>query len=148
MVLLNSELYYISWKLSKQLKKKDKEYSENKEAVSRRFIFSVIKYEFACVAVQAFRSIVIILGSRGSTPTDSLFSWILGLQQRDKAAMFTDKNIRVFFLFGRICLKKKSSQCGETPVLFLSTNIAAIKSAANQQLYIPLIVFKLFFINF
>ena len=73
----------ISWKLSKQLKKKDKEHGENKvkeEAVSCRFKFSVIKYEFVCVAVQMFRSIVIIVG------------W-----QKNK----------VFFLFGRRCMKKK-----------------------------------------
>ena len=47
--------------LSKQLKKKDKECSENKvkeEAVSCRFKFSVIKYEFVCVDIQMFRSIV------------------------------------------------------------------------------------------
>ena len=75
----------ISLKLSKQLKKKDKEHGENKvkeEAVSRRFKFSVIKYEFVCVAVQMFRSIVMMaffLSSRRSTPADSLFFWILGL---------------------------------------------------------------------
>ena len=43
--------------------------------------------------------------------------------------------------------KKNSSRCGETPLLFLSTNMTSIKSAANQQFHIPLIVLKLFFFS-
>ena len=55
---------------------------------------------------------------------------ILGLQPREKAAMFVVNTTTVFC---RIYLKMEFSSQSRKMLLFLITNIAAVTSHANQQ---------------
>ena len=59
---------------------------------------------------------------------------ILGLQPRDKAAMLVDKTI---IFFSQNLHDKRVKFPAEENALFLSTSMAAVTSAANQQSYIP-----------
>ena len=56
---------------------------------------------------------------------------ILGLQPRDKAAMLGVNTIE--FFSGRIYMKIVFSSQGREMLLFLTTNMAAVTSRANQQ---------------
>ena len=57
---------------------------------------------------------------------------IRGLQPRDKAAMLGVNTIE--FFSGRIYMKIVFSSQGREMLLFLTTNMAAVTSRANQQL--------------
>ena len=57
---------------------------------------------------------------------------ILGLQPRDKEAMF-EVNTKVFIFLRRIYMKIKFSSQKRDMLLFLTTNMAAVTSRANQQ---------------
>ena len=56
---------------------------------------------------------------------------IRGLQPRDKAAMLGVNTIE--FFSGRIYMKIVFSSQGREMLLFLTTNMAAVTSRANQQ---------------
>ena len=56
---------------------------------------------------------------------------IRGLQPRDKAAMLWVNTIE--FFSGRIYMKIVFSSQGREMLLFLTTNMAAVTSRANQQ---------------